>query len=294
MEEGQAELVANNPSGNSTASNLLNQEPEKSVRDRWRGLSRTTKIAIGSGVGGVGALAIAALLLYFLRQRRKGAKEARLAEQRAKAERVEMEHFETKGFDPDGYSARGGSSGVDEMQQQPQHGEEDHGGGRSRKGGGVANMNDADSYHVPETATASPLGAGDWSGSVGSSTVSVSSASTRQSPRVDSPAPLSHYRHHNNALGFDFGVPMSPVRQQASRVGSPMAGGVTRSSSPTSPSQSSGSPSPGALPSPRSRMRMDPVSRMGSPALEVQSPPGLPSPGRSIADGRQEPPGAGH
>lgn len=292
-----------NPSGNSTASTFLNQEPETSAREKWHGLSPASKIAIGTTVGAVALLAAAGLLFYFLRQRRIGAREASLAERRAEAERVEMEQFEHKGFDPDGYSARGGGELVGLQQQPPplQHGRDDHRG--SSRGG--ATMTDADSYHVPETTVASPLAASPWGGSVAStgplaasaSAASVASASTaaRRGNRVASPAPSSHRRESSNALGFDFGVaPLSPDKpaQQPSRAPSPMAAaGRVRASTPLSRSQSPGLPPSGPLPSPRSQMRINPASRMGSPAPAIHSPLGPAAPGRSISDGRPGPHG---
>lgn len=50
------------------------------------------------------ALLAAAALVYFCRQRRRGAREAALAAQRAEQERLENEAYKARGLDPDAFT----------------------------------------------------------------------------------------------------------------------------------------------------------------------------------------------
>ncbi|OAQ96018.1 hypothetical protein LLEC1_07906 [Akanthomyces lecanii] len=93
--------------GNSTAYENLNKPPPKSVADGWKSLSPGAKIGIYSGIGAVSALAIGTLLYYYCRQRRLGAAEAKLADEKAEAERVELAQFRKDGVNPDGFREYG-------------------------------------------------------------------------------------------------------------------------------------------------------------------------------------------
>ncbi|UNI18412.1 hypothetical protein JDV02_004683 [Purpureocillium takamizusanense] len=180
--------------GNSTALEALNKEPDKSISEKWAALPSSTKIGIYAGAGGFVALAGGALLFYFLRQRRRGAREARLAEERAAAERHEMEHFQKKGINPDGFSEYGHEYDAREV----------------RKGG----YGDADSYHVPETTAASPLGEGAWGAAA-----AAGGMHHAQNHRMASPAPSA--RGPGSPRGFDFGVPPSPGPSPSGPLPSP-------------------------------------------------------------------------
>lgn len=246
--------------------------PEKSIGEKWNDLPSGARIGVYAGGAAVAALAIGTLLFYFIRQRRMGAKEAKAARERDEAERLEMERFKKQGIDPDGFTEYGQEYDAREM----------------RKGG----MSDADSYHVPETTAASPLGGASWgagaaAGGIAAGAGAGAAAAMRspQSPR--SPAPSSHSHRDNRGPGsphgFDFGVPPSP--------------GHPRSQSPLLRSQSPGMPPQGPLPSPRGQLRSDSAPnaymRVGSPGPQGGYGPGrMQSPGpmgpqRSFTDGQQ-------
>ncbi|KAI1101298.1 glycoside hydrolase family 16 protein [Jackrogersella minutella] len=87
--------------GNSTAVENINKQPEKSLSEKWNDLPTSTKTGVYAAAGGVGALAFIALAFFYIKQRRSGKKEAALAAQRQEQERVEMERFKRGGGDPD-------------------------------------------------------------------------------------------------------------------------------------------------------------------------------------------------
>ncbi|TDZ29613.1 putative extracellular glycosidase [Colletotrichum spinosum] len=96
-------------SGNSTIKEALLEEPSKTMRERFSGLSPTAKIAVAASSVGVGCALIAFGLFYFIRQRRRGAAEAALAARRAEEERLEMERFQKSGIDPDSFAGATGT-----------------------------------------------------------------------------------------------------------------------------------------------------------------------------------------
>ncbi|XWW98234.1 hypothetical protein V2A60_006231 [Cordyceps javanica] len=93
--------------GNSTAYNNINKPPSTSPVDGWKNLSPNAKIGIYSAIGAVAALAIGTLLYYYIRQRKLGAAEARLADEKADADRLELEQFRRDGVNPDGFREHG-------------------------------------------------------------------------------------------------------------------------------------------------------------------------------------------
>ncbi|KAI2610500.1 glycoside hydrolase family 16 protein [Hypoxylon sp. NC1633] len=102
-------------SGNSTAVENINKEPEKSLSEKWNDLPSGTKSGVYAGAGGVGALLFITLIVYYIKQRRRGKQEAALASQRQEQERVELERYKKEGRDPDAltfdgaeYDAKGG------------------------------------------------------------------------------------------------------------------------------------------------------------------------------------------
>lgn len=91
-------------SGNSTALKVLTQAPEKSLQEKWNDLPQAAKIAVYAGGAGAGAVMIAGLIFYCIKQRRRGAQEARLAEERNNADRVELAGMKAS---PDAFSEHG-------------------------------------------------------------------------------------------------------------------------------------------------------------------------------------------
>lgn len=127
---------------------MITAPPEKSISDKWNDLPNAAKIGIYAGAAGfVGLLAIAAMI-YCIRQRRRGAREARAAEARAEAERLELERFKKAGVDPDSFVTSASEYNAKEM----------------RRDG----MTDQDSYSVPNSpslqavSAASPLENNKW------------------------------------------------------------------------------------------------------------------------------------
>ncbi|KAF5005765.1 hypothetical protein FDECE_7807 [Fusarium decemcellulare] len=79
--------------GNSTAYENLHkkpEEPEKTASEKWAALPSGTKSGIYAGGVGVAAVGIGALAFYFIKQRRAGASEAKVAGDKAAAERVDL------------------------------------------------------------------------------------------------------------------------------------------------------------------------------------------------------------
>ncbi|KAI1411340.1 glycoside hydrolase family 16 protein [Hypoxylon sp. FL1857] len=88
-------------SGNSTAFENINRQPEKSLSEKWNDLPSSTKAGVYAAAGGVGALLFIALAFYYIKQRRRGKQEAALLAQRQEQERVELERFKKEGRNPD-------------------------------------------------------------------------------------------------------------------------------------------------------------------------------------------------
>ncbi|KAI1655894.1 glycoside hydrolase family 16 protein [Daldinia decipiens] len=88
-------------SGNSTAFENINKEPEKSLSEKWNDLPSGTKSGVYAASGGVGAILLVALIFYYFKQRRRGQQEAALAAQRLEQDRVELEMYKKEGRDPD-------------------------------------------------------------------------------------------------------------------------------------------------------------------------------------------------
>jgi hypothetical protein len=83
----------------------MNAPPEKSLSDKWNDLPSGSKIAIYASVAGFFGLLLCTGLFYCIRQRRRGAREAKAAEARAEAERLELERFRKAGVDPDSFAS---------------------------------------------------------------------------------------------------------------------------------------------------------------------------------------------
>ncbi|KAK7750351.1 hypothetical protein SLS62_007759 [Diatrype stigma] len=79
--------------GNSTAVENINKEPEKSLSQKWDELPQGTKDGVYIGAAAVGAICFLALAFYYIKQRRRGAREAAMEAHEAERERVEMNRF---------------------------------------------------------------------------------------------------------------------------------------------------------------------------------------------------------
>lgn len=172
-------------SGNSTVKEALNAPPEKTLAQKWDELPSGAKIAVYASAAGVGAALLAGAILYCIRQRRRGAREARAAEARAEAERLELERFKKAGVDPDSFVDNATEYNAKDMR--------DNG------------LGDNNSYSVPASpvVAASPLGEkwdsssaamGAMAGAAGAGAGAMRSPMPllrdgAQSPRVASPAP---------------------------------------------------------------------------------------------------------
>ncbi|KAK7915015.1 hypothetical protein PG985_012718, partial [Apiospora marii] len=92
------------PEKESTAVENINRpppEPEKSASEKWDELPQSTKSGVYAAAGGVFALGVIALLVYYFRQRSRGQKEAAAYAAQQEAERLELEQFRKEGRDPD-------------------------------------------------------------------------------------------------------------------------------------------------------------------------------------------------
>lgn len=94
---------------NSTVKEALLSEPEKSIGEKFNDLPDGAKYGIYAGGAFVAVALLAALIIYFLRQRRRGQREAEAAAKRAEIERQENEDFEKSGVNPDGFSGTTGA-----------------------------------------------------------------------------------------------------------------------------------------------------------------------------------------
>ncbi|CAM1506165.1 Fc.00g058060.m01.CDS01 [Cosmosporella sp. VM-42] len=72
--------------GNSTALEALTREPEKTTSEKWAELPNSTKTGVYAGGIGVAAVSVVALGAFFWRQRRRGASEAKMADEKLLSE----------------------------------------------------------------------------------------------------------------------------------------------------------------------------------------------------------------
>lgn len=91
--------------GNSTVNQIINAVPEKTMNEKWNELPQTAKIAVYASGAAVGAAILAVALIYCIKQRRRGTREAQAAEARAEADRLEMERFRKNGVNPDAFTS---------------------------------------------------------------------------------------------------------------------------------------------------------------------------------------------
>jgi hypothetical protein len=241
--------------GNSTAYEIIHQVPEQSTSQKFEDLPLGARIAIFAGSGVVGALIIGGAIFYCIKQRRRGAEEARLAMQRADNERVEMAGFKRDGIDPDGFAERAPSYHAG-MKKQSVYG--------------------SNAYNALESTTSLDE---KWGGSsaVGASAAGATAGSMRSvsnpyanpfeqgdmpSPRLGSPASASYH---------DSRGPGSPRSQRSYGNGTPPPPGMQPIRTPSPGMHGQGgmqSPQPLYSPSHHSD-RNSTYSRLGSPGPQA-------------------------
>lgn len=86
-------MLANMYRGNSTAVDNINKEPEKSLSEKWDELPQGTKTGVYIGASALGVALFLALIFYYIKQRRRGAREAAIEAHESERERVEMNRF---------------------------------------------------------------------------------------------------------------------------------------------------------------------------------------------------------
>lgn len=255
--------------GNSTAYETINKPAPKSAADGWKSLSPGAKIGIYSGAGAVAALAIGTLLYYYCRQRRLGAAEAKLANEKAEAERLELAQFRRDGVNPDGFREYGQEYGEKSADLSPP--------GTS---GNPFNHPD-DSRPSSRHPTAPDLAFVGAAGAAAGGAMAAGHAPSYAVPGTPTSPPGASPRYS----GFDFGVP--PAAASAGFDNNAQRQ-VSRTHSDMMPSHQSQSPV--------GQMRSataDPY-RLGSPGPQqaygmnrMQSPMG--QPGQAGYDARQSP-----
>ncbi|KAH7037092.1 concanavalin A-like lectin/glucanase domain-containing protein [Microdochium trichocladiopsis] len=231
--------------GNSTAYENLNKPPEKTVADKWNELPSSSKTGIYAAAGGVGGIALIAMIWFCIKKRKEGRKEAALAAAKDEEERLEMERWKKEGKNPDALAFDGADAST------------------AAKGSSVSAM-----YSVPRgpdsppgSAHGPPTGAWDATSgngagsgvapagyapggmlrqqSFGPSSPSLAPGSPMQAPQNGSYAPV---RSQSPGMAPNYPLPGSPS-QAPSRVGSPAVQGYgqpnrTFSSGPGVPARS--------------------------------------------------------
>ncbi|KAI1445552.1 glycoside hydrolase family 16 protein [Annulohypoxylon stygium] len=208
-------------SGNSTAVENINKQPEKSLSEKWNDLPSSTKNGVYAAAGGVGAIAFIALVVFGLRQRRRGKQEAALLAQRQEQERVELERFKREGRDPDALAFDG-----------------------TEYKGAMATS----TYAVPDSPPGSSAGppekAWDPTGPGAATAAMPLLRDDAMSQRVGSPAPGSAATQRNNSFPSPIHT-QSPNQPPQIPAASPISP-VNRTFSPSNASMRMGSPGPQA------------------------------------------------
>lgn len=265
--------------GNSTSNEAIHAPPELSTTEKFNNLPQPARIAIYASAAGLGVALFAFGLIYCIRQRRRGAREAKLADERNARERMELDQLRAKGLDPDSFADPGAGAeyNANEMRNE----------GRDGKGG----------YSVPSSPAnekawgAAALGAG-AAGGVASGMRSPMPLlhSGAQSPRVASPGPPSAGPYGGGMHGNGMDRMLSPAPGQTAPLISPMRtpspGGPPSFPPPASPgarSFSSPNPAPGRMASPGPGYGGD-MQRMHSPGPMGGPMGGPPAPQRSFTN----------
>ncbi|KAA8632185.1 hypothetical protein SMACR_09528 [Sordaria macrospora] len=253
--------------GNSTIKEIIEAPPKESVSDKWKGMSNTTKTIIYACCAGAGALLVIAAVFVCIRQRRRGARQAALAEAQYERDRMELDRLQKAGIDPDSFTEQAA---------------EYHAGDMKKDG-----MVTTTTYSVPPSppldgpnngsSTISAVGAGAAAGAALGATGAVAAASLSQSPRVASPAPAPG-QQQQQFNSFDNNMNMNRVASPAPSIPSFAASAMTptipnvtggyqsQSQSPSfPPNRSFTSPAP-ASPNPQGSLYGDNMNRVGSPA----------------------------
>lgn len=71
----------------------INKPPPKSLSEKWHDLPTGAKVGIGCGAAAAGIIAIAAFVIFFVRQRRKGRLEKALGDTQYTPDRTEMNNY---------------------------------------------------------------------------------------------------------------------------------------------------------------------------------------------------------
>ncbi len=245
-------------SGNSTVKEVIEAKeppPSPTVAEKWEALSPTAKIAIYASGAGVGAAIVAFALFYCIRQRRRGAREAKIAEQKAEQERLELERFKKSGIDPDSFIDQATEYNAKDMRRE--------------------GLTDQNSYSVPDSPAtgvqsekwekAAAFGAGAGAGAAAAGALRSPVPLLRegaQSPRVTSPtspgnvfnAPYSDRSPNSRSPAPGPTIPNLDNPHQGSRSPAPLI-------NVQSPSSTGGYPHPG----PRSFSSPNTQMRFGSP-----------------------------
>ncbi|KAL2257390.1 hypothetical protein VTK26DRAFT_243 [Humicola hyalothermophila] len=249
--------------GNSTVKEIIEAEPRKSFSERWDELPEAAKIAVYAGAASLGGIMIVTAIFYCIRQRRRGAQEAKLAAARAEAERVELERFKKAGIDPDSFVSSASEYNAKEM----------------RRDGSA----DDDSYSIaasPAVTAASPLDFNSNPAStIGPAAVAgagagaaAAGAAAMNSARAASPSVYSERAGNRSPAPRD--NPTSPSSRQ---YGQPPAS-PNRSYSGPNAQMPRGSPAPD-----RGFTSPDPQMRVGSPAPLTRSATASPGAGPHMA-----------
>ncbi|KAK4102297.1 glycoside hydrolase family 16 protein [Parathielavia hyrcaniae] len=249
--------------GNSTVAEIINAPPEKSLSEKWNDLPDGAKIGIYSGAAGFVALLLFTGLYYCIRQRRRGAREAKVAEARAEAERLELERFKKAGVDPDSFVSQASEYNAKEMHRD--------------------GLTHQDSYSVPPSPTVNPTTpASPLDHTAMLPAAGAAAAGAMRSPRSPDQL-LSHGAHNNNNNNNNnmqsprVGSPAPNPFAEHSRTASPGPHGGMRNQSPA-PHQQYGqqqqytqhSPNPNQNPA-RSFTSPNPQMRVGSPAPSLRN-----------------------
>jgi hypothetical protein len=246
-------------------------EVHKSITDKWNELSPTAHIAIYASAAGVGTVLVALMAFYCIKQRRRGAREARIAEAKWNDEQRELAAFKAAGVDPDSFSgATGAAYDAKEMARETVTSVPNTPGSPNEKWQAVG----AGAGAAAGVAAAAPLLRNDT-----------------QSPRVASPGPQrSLYNASPAAAPAGYSQP-----NNARSPSAPLIGPLRSASSAMPPPQTqqpfAQQPSR-SFTAPGAQMRMGspgPQQGFGGPTNPMMSPP----PQRSFTTGGYSAPGHG-
>ncbi|KAK3337770.1 glycoside hydrolase family 16 protein [Cercophora scortea] len=270
--------------GNSTIKDEMNAQPAPSVSDKWNALSPTAKIAIYASASGFAAILFFWALFYCIRQRRRGAREAKLAEARANEERMELDRFRKAGVDPDSFVDEASEYNAKEMARE----------GLSGKDGYSITPTGNTSPVNEKWETAAALGAGAGGAAAagnmrspmpllrdGAQSPRINSPAAANAPYSDraSPAPSSVYNAHDGTRS------PPPPKLTNIRAPAPGMGGPASQFSQQPPARSFSSPSAQMRTASPGLPGQAAYGRVGSPAQVAQ-----PQPQRSFTTGGYQQP----